>query len=81
MLLWHIVLLPLIVSIVIAIHVLLVRRRGVVPPFAPAGAVAGGGSAAGEDAEPAPMAATSAAPTSTSDSAEVDAASPNEVAP
>jgi len=35
MLMWHIVLLPLLVSILIGIHVLLVRRRGVVPPFAP----------------------------------------------
>jgi ubiquinol-cytochrome c reductase cytochrome b subunit len=34
MLLWHVLLLPLVVAIVIAIHVLLVRRRGVVPPFA-----------------------------------------------
>ena len=35
MLMWHIVLLPLLVSILIGLHVLLVRRRGVVPPFAP----------------------------------------------
>ena len=35
MLMWHIVLLPLLVTILIALHVLLVRRRGVVPPFAP----------------------------------------------
>jgi ubiquinol-cytochrome c reductase cytochrome b subunit len=35
MLMWHIVLLPLLVALVIGIHVLLVRRRGVVPPFAP----------------------------------------------
>ena len=35
MLMWHIVLLPLVVAFVIGIHVLLVRRRGVVPPFAP----------------------------------------------
>ena len=35
MLMWHIVLLPLVVAILIGIHVLLVRRRGVVPPFAP----------------------------------------------
>jgi ubiquinol-cytochrome c reductase cytochrome b subunit len=34
MLLWHVLLLPLVVSVVIAVHVLLVRRRGVVPPFA-----------------------------------------------
>jgi Cytochrome b(N-terminal)/b6/petB len=36
MLLWHVLLLPLVVSLVIAVHVLLVRRRGVVPPFAAA---------------------------------------------
>ena len=35
MLMWHIVLLPLVVAALIGIHVLLVRRRGVVPPFAP----------------------------------------------
>ena len=34
MLLWHVVLLPLFVGILIAGHVLLVRRRGVVPPHA-----------------------------------------------
>ena len=33
MLLWHVVLLPLFVGILIAGHVLLVRRRGVVPPL------------------------------------------------
>jgi ubiquinol-cytochrome c reductase cytochrome b subunit len=34
MLMWHIVLLPLVVAAIIGLHVLLVRRRGVVPPFA-----------------------------------------------
>ncbi|MGO9196188.1 MAG: cytochrome b N-terminal domain-containing protein [Acidimicrobiales bacterium] len=34
MLMWHILLLPLIVSVITGIHVLLVRKRGVVPPFA-----------------------------------------------
>jgi ubiquinol-cytochrome c reductase cytochrome b subunit len=33
MLMWHIVLLPLVVGFVAVIHVLQVRRRGVVPPF------------------------------------------------
>jgi ubiquinol-cytochrome c reductase cytochrome b subunit len=33
MLMWHITLLPLAVGIIVGIHVLLVRRRGVVPPF------------------------------------------------
>lgn len=33
MLMWHILLLPLIVGLMIGVHVLLVRRRGVVPPF------------------------------------------------
>jgi quinol-cytochrome oxidoreductase complex cytochrome b subunit len=36
MLMWHIVLLPAVVSLFIVVHVLLVRRRGVVPPFADA---------------------------------------------
>jgi ubiquinol-cytochrome c reductase cytochrome b subunit len=35
MLMWHITLLPLVVGLIVGIHVLLVRRRGVVPPFAP----------------------------------------------
>ncbi len=33
MLLWHIVLLPLVVGVLIVFHVILVRRHGVVPPF------------------------------------------------
>jgi ubiquinol-cytochrome c reductase cytochrome b subunit len=33
MLLWHIVLLPLIVGVLVVSHVILVRRHGVVPPF------------------------------------------------
>jgi quinol-cytochrome oxidoreductase complex cytochrome b subunit len=34
MLMWHIVLLPLVVVALVGVHVLLVRLRGVVPPFA-----------------------------------------------
>ena len=34
MLMWHIVLLPLVIGLLVGIHVLLVRIRGVVPPFA-----------------------------------------------
>jgi ubiquinol-cytochrome c reductase cytochrome b subunit len=40
MLLWHIVLLPFVVGVLVVAHVILVRRRGVVPPIgavAPAG--------------------------------------------
>jgi quinol-cytochrome oxidoreductase complex cytochrome b subunit len=33
MLLWHIMLLPLIVGVIVVTHVILVRRHGVVPPF------------------------------------------------
>ncbi len=33
MLMWHIVLLPLLVGVIVVIHVLQVRWRGVVPPF------------------------------------------------
>jgi len=33
MLLWHIVLLPLVVGVLTALHLVLVRRHGVVPPF------------------------------------------------
>ena len=35
MLMWHIMLLPLAIVLLVGVHVLLVRRRGVVPPFAP----------------------------------------------
>ncbi len=34
MLMWHIVLLPLVVVAIVGLHILMVRRRGVVPPFA-----------------------------------------------
>jgi ubiquinol-cytochrome c reductase cytochrome b subunit len=34
MLMWHIVLLPATVGVIIVLHILLVRRRGVVPPIA-----------------------------------------------
>ncbi len=34
MLLWHVVLLPAVVGLVVVLHVLLVRRHGVVPPIA-----------------------------------------------
>lgn len=33
MLLWHVTLLPLVVGLLVVVHVILVRRHGVVPPF------------------------------------------------
>ena len=33
MLLWHVLLLPLVVALLVGGHILLVRRRGVVPPL------------------------------------------------
>jgi ubiquinol-cytochrome c reductase cytochrome b subunit len=33
MLLWHVALLPLVVGVIVVWHVLLIRRRGVVPPL------------------------------------------------
>jgi quinol---cytochrome c reductase cytochrome b subunit, bacillus type len=33
MLMWHIVLLPLVVGVIVVVHILQVRRRGVVPPI------------------------------------------------
>ncbi|GAA2003511.1 cytochrome b N-terminal domain-containing protein [Catenulispora subtropica] len=33
MLIWHVALLPLVISVIVAWHILLVRRRGVVPPL------------------------------------------------
>ncbi len=46
MLLWHILLLPLVLGVLVVLHVLLVRRHGVVPPFG-----AGDGSERGETSE------------------------------
>jgi ubiquinol-cytochrome c reductase cytochrome b subunit len=43
MLMWHIMLLPLAVVLLVGVHVLLVRRRGVVPPFAPSDPLAENG--------------------------------------
>lgn len=34
MLMWHIVLLPLVIGVLIGVHILQVRRKGVVPPIA-----------------------------------------------
>ncbi|MGP0030265.1 MAG: cytochrome b N-terminal domain-containing protein [Acidimicrobiales bacterium] len=54
MLMWHIVLLPLVVVLLTALHVLMVRRRGIVPPFAegagPAGSAASSEPEAGDGA-------------------------------
>jgi len=58
MLMWHIVLLPLVVVAIVGIHLLMVRRRGVVPPFAPEAAPApAGDTPVGSEA---PVAATTA---------------------
>jgi len=40
---WHILLLPLILGALVVVHVLMVRRRGVVPPFAIGDRETGGG--------------------------------------
>jgi ubiquinol-cytochrome c reductase cytochrome b subunit len=45
MLMWHILLLPLIVALLTGVHVLLVRLRGVVPPFDEGSGVTGIASA------------------------------------
>jgi ubiquinol-cytochrome c reductase cytochrome b subunit len=34
MLMWHIVLMPVVVGALVVLHILMVRRRGVVPPLA-----------------------------------------------
>ena len=63
MLMWHIVLLPAVVGFFVGIHVLLVRRRGVVPPFAAdTEKVPGRLAAAGGDREVVRVAATAAGP-------------------
>jgi quinol---cytochrome c reductase cytochrome b subunit, bacillus type len=54
MLMWHIMLLPLVLGALTVWHVLLVRRRGVVPPFPLPGGAPGEG---GARAEPAPAVA------------------------
>ncbi len=52
MLMWHIVLLPLVVVALVGVHVLLVRLRGVVPPFAaPEHAPRSEGPSDGSDAD------------------------------
>ncbi len=56
MLLWHIMLLPLIVGVIVVAHVILVRRHGVVPPFdaVPPGQPAAGEAPSAADLSPAP---------------------------
>ena len=54
MLLFHVILLPLVLGVLIVWHVLLVRRRGVVPPFAAADADAATETTAPAAASPAP---------------------------
>jgi quinol-cytochrome oxidoreductase complex cytochrome b subunit len=61
MLMWHIVLLPLAVVLLVGVHVLLVRLRGVVPPFPARGERAG--PEPGTDADPSDVAAADRAPT------------------
>jgi ubiquinol-cytochrome c reductase cytochrome b subunit len=48
MLMWHIVLLPAVVGIIVVLHILMVRRRGVVPPIPLAPAAADDSSAAAD---------------------------------
>jgi ubiquinol-cytochrome c reductase cytochrome b subunit len=48
---WHVILLPVVVVALVAWHVLLVRRHGVVPPY-PARALAGSKPATPERATP-----------------------------
>jgi Cytochrome b(N-terminal)/b6/petB len=50
MFMWHILLLPLVLGVLIALHVLLVRKHGVVPPFPAKGQVAFDSADAAPDA-------------------------------
>jgi ubiquinol-cytochrome c reductase cytochrome b subunit len=59
MLLWHVMLLPLLVGVLVVAHVILVRRHGVVPPF---GAEPPQMQAGTEPAEKEPNRAASASP-------------------
>lgn len=54
MLLWHVMLLPLVVGVLVVLHVILVRRHGVVPPFGAEPPEAAGGLAPADDAVSAP---------------------------
>ncbi len=56
MLMWHIVLLPLVVVVLVGVHVLLVRLRGVVPPFAPSDQPPAEPASSGASAAPAGIA-------------------------
>ena len=51
MLMWHIVLLPIAVGVVVVAHILLVRHRGVVPPIPVRGAAAGGATVLADTVE------------------------------
>jgi ubiquinol-cytochrome c reductase cytochrome b subunit len=53
MLLWHVMLLPLIVGVLVVLHVILVRRHGVVPPFDAVPPDAGGKAAEPTEQKPA----------------------------
>jgi ubiquinol-cytochrome c reductase cytochrome b subunit len=53
MLIWHVLLVPLILSFLVAVHVLLVRRRGVVHPLSPPGQRRGAPVAVSQIAAPA----------------------------
>jgi ubiquinol-cytochrome c reductase cytochrome b subunit len=45
MFMWHILLLPVVLGVLVVLHVLLVRKHGVVPPFSPRGPVVAGEAA------------------------------------
>jgi ubiquinol-cytochrome c reductase cytochrome b subunit len=51
MFMWHILLLPLALGVLVVLHVLLVRRHGVVPPFPPKGAAGASGAEGASDGE------------------------------
>jgi hypothetical protein len=84
MLLWHIVLLPFVVGVLVVAHVVLVRRHGVVPPFGavppdagrPASARAAEGAPAGPLPGPAPVPAEPVAGPVGSDRAHAGAIKP-----
>jgi quinol-cytochrome oxidoreductase complex cytochrome b subunit len=56
MLLFHVVLLPLVLGVLVILHILLVRRRGVVPPFGALAETGGEATAAAEATHPVPAA-------------------------
>jgi hypothetical protein len=76
MLLWHVMLLPLIVGVLVVLHVILVRRHGVVPPFDAVPPDAGGAAAEPTEQSTAKVAEVAAAAPTSAEPARVAGSTP-----